>query len=304
MIKRTVEISSPDVALRLKNRQLVVEKQGVRVGSIPVEDIGVLIIDSPNTVYTHSTLVEMSQASAVCVLCNSSHEPVAMVLPVAANSLVSRRKRAQADFPMPARKRLWRAFVANKIKWQALNMDNPVKRQALQVLCGKVLLDDKTNVEARAARLYWKNVFESIPDFKRDRYGAMPNGLLNYGYMVLRSALARALCGAGLCVSLGIHHSNKYNSFCLADDVVENFRPLVDRKVKQLLAQGVDCIGQESKKSLLELLTHSVQSGEYTSPLLIAMERFAANLVKCFENPGYEMEFPELWKSADTKQCG
>ncbi len=214
MIKRTIEVSGFDTFLALKDRQIVIKRAGEVVGSVPAEDVGVLIIDTPAASYTHGTLTAVMENGGVVVLCGGSHTPVGMILPVAGNSLQTERLRYQADAGLPLRKRLWAQLVKAKIKRQAA----VVNSKRLKEMAARVRSGDPDNLEAQAARVYWPQLFGA--KFRREREGKPPNNLLNYGYMAVRAAVARAVCGSGLSPSLGLHHHNRYNPFCLADDLL------------------------------------------------------------------------------------
>jgi CRISPR-associated protein Cas1 len=295
MIKRTIEISGLDVSLRVSNRQILVYKNNEQINQIPAEDIGVLIIDAPTTQYSHETVVILAEMGACIVFCDGKHLPAAMMLPIAANNLRAKRIQEQATMKETHKRKLWQQIIRHKICWQAANMSDARKKQELLAIASRVQLGDKKNAEARAAKIYWKNLFPGHV-FRRDQDGEPPNNLLNYGYMVIRAAVARALCGAGLCVSLGIKHSNQYNIFCLADDFMEVFRPLVDREVKEIWTSGNVMFSQETKKRLLSLLTATVTFENQQGPLLIALERVAAGFVGTIENESDKLVLPVLWK--------
>lgn len=295
MIKRTIEISGLDLSLRVHNRQILVFKNNEQVSQIPAEDIGVLIVDTPTAQYSHETMVILAEMGACVIFCNSKHLPEAMMLPVAGNGLQARRIQKQAAMKEVIKKRLWQQIIRHKIRWQAANIQNEEERHALLAIGRRVQLGDKKNAEGRAARIYWEHLLPGT-NFRRDPDGEPPNNLLNYGYMVIRAAVARALCGAGLCVSLGIKHCNQYNNYCLADDFLEVFRPLVDREVKSIVNSGDIIFSQDNKKRLLSLLTASVFLDDQQGPLLVALERVAAGLVNVVENESYELILPILWK--------
>jgi CRISPR-associated protein Cas1 len=306
VIKRTIEVSGPDTRLSLRQGQVRVEREHQPVGQFPAEDVGVLIVDAPTTQYTHATLVELVNQGAIVVLCGADHLPAAFVTPCAGNSLQVLRLAAQVNAKLPLKKRLWQQLVKAKVRNQAGNLpeDGDV-RPRLLALAERARSGDPENVEAQAARLYWP---AWLPDrdapFLRRRDGEPPNQLLNYGYAVLRAAVARALAGAGLHPSIGLHHHNRYDAFCLADDLMEPLRPLVDRRVRELWKAGRTEIDKETRRDLLSILTATVATGEGTGPLMVALERMAASLVECFEARGRQLEVPRLWTSADTDSCG
>ncbi len=292
MIKRTVEISTDGYFLCVKNDQLVLLRDRQVVSTIPCEDIGLLIIDSKATTYTHDALVRVAERGALVVLCGKDHHPAAMVLPTVANETQTQRVRLQAAATLPRRKQMWRQIVQAKIRRQAavLAEDHPAHK-ALLALVSKVRSGDPTNVEARASRLYWPALFGD-PTFRRKRQGLPPNNLLNYGYMALRAATARALCGAGFHPGLGLSHHNKYNPFCLADDIMEPFRPLVDARVAGLWRDGQKELDADVKRALLELLAEPVTVADLTGPLMVALHRTAGSVVKCLAGQAAQLALP------------
>jgi CRISPR-associated protein Cas1 len=294
MIARTIEISGHGNRLSIEQGSMVVQREGQVVGRVPVEDIGVLILDSMTTTYTHAVLAEVLAAGAVIIPCDSKHLPAALFLPQN-NTLQTQRLASQTAAPLPLRKSLWKQVVQAKIANQAaaLPEGSPV-RGRLKAMVSEVRSGDPTNVEAQAAKAYWRALFEDEA-FRRLPEGEPPNNLLNYGYMVLRASVARAICGAGLHPSFGLHHKNRSDAFCLADDLVEPFRPLVDAKVKALAAAGRAEIDKESKVELLGLLTAEIEVGGEKGPLMVALERMTASLVRCYAGEQKKLDLPLLW---------
>jgi CRISPR-associated protein Cas1 len=293
MIKRTIEISGKGNDLSIDLGSLVIRKDGEPLGRIPLEDIGLLILDAPTTTYTHSVITEVLAAGAVIIPCGRDHHPRGLFLPQE-SSLQTQRLAAQVAAPLPLKKWLWKQVVQAKVRNQAgaLPEDAP-ERGLLRALVARVRSGDPTNVEAHAARVYWPAMFGK--DFRRLPDGPPPNALLNYGYMVLRSCVARAVCGAGLHPSLGLHHHNRSNAFCLADDLLEPLRPLVDVRVRTL-AQGGDIeINRESKMFLLSVLSETVRTGAEKGPLMVALERVASSLVRCYAREQKKLDLPDLW---------
>jgi CRISPR-associated protein Cas1 len=258
-----------------------------------LEDIGLLILDAPTTTYTHSVITEVLAAGAVIIPCGRDHHPRGLFLPQE-SSLQTQRLAAQVAAPLPLKKSLWKQVVQAKVRNQAgaLPEDAP-ERGLLRVLAAHVRSGDPTNVEAHAARVYWPAMFGN--DFRRLPDGPPPNALLNYGYMVLRSCVARAVCGAGLHPSLGLHHHNRSNAFCLADDLLEPLRPLVDVRVRTLARGGIIEINRESKMHLLSVLTETVRTGAEKGPLMVALERVTSSLVRCYEREQKNLDLPDLW---------
>ena len=228
MIKRTIDISEGPTRLSIELDQLVLTRDRQEIARIPCEDVGVLLVDHHSTTYTHAVFTRLAEAGACAVLCGANHLPAALVLPMQNNELTARRTRTQAACLRPLRKRLWRQIVRRKVRGQAENLpeDHPVRKRLIE-MAKEVKSGDVTNIEGQAARFYWPALMGS--EFRRDPDGLPPNGLLNYGYMVMRTAVARALVAAGLHPSFGLQHQHRNNTFALADDLVEVLRPRIDR---------------------------------------------------------------------------
>jgi len=301
VIKRTLEISREPAHLSVRHEQLVLKRDGQVVGSVPCEDIGVVMVDHPQTTYTHSALVTLAEADAAVVICGRNHLPVAMLLPLADHSQVVWRLRDQLNVSVPLTKQLWKQVVVAKVRAQAENIsaERPGHRKLL-ALAREVRSGDPKNVEAHAAKVYWANWLWtaddeeiSVEQFRRDTDGTGLNGFLNYGYAILRAAVARAIVAAGLSPSLGIHHCNRSNAFCLADDLMEPFRPLVDDRVREMHRQGFEeDLNQPAKAELLGVLTHPMQLGDQTGPLMVMLHRMIASLVRCYAGEQKQLEIP------------
>lgn len=291
MIKRIVEIGNPRY-LRLKHGQLVVEHEQQEVGRVPIEDLGVLILDHPAVIYTQAVLVACWEAGVVVVVCDTKHMPTAILMPMDAHNLHTKVLRAQIAASEPTRKRLWQQIVQAKIAAQAKVLlsatgdNSPLPQYTKRVKTG-----DPENFEAQAARLYWPRLFGKT--FRRDPDVEGVNSLLNYGYAIIRAAVARALSGAGLHPALGVHHRNQFNAFCLADDAMEPFRPLVDLRVSELSPEGIDPIlDKTSKARLLDVLTWPVAYGEAKFPLLIALHHYAASIREVLMGEARDVRVP------------
>jgi len=280
MIKRIIEISTSPAYISVKDMQLVLKREGDVVGSIPIEDIGVLIVDHPGCTYSHAALNELLANNVAVVICGKNHHPNGLLLPLDANSLQSERFRVQISVKVPVKKRLWKQLVQAKIRHQAWCLDACQKEggDGLRLLAKKVKSGDTGNHEAQAAARYWKLLLGK--GFRRQRDGLPPNGMLNYGYMILRAAVARALCGGGLHPSFGLHHHNRYNAYPLADDVMEPFRPLIDQMVFKYWSQGEGCVSPEMKKSLLGVLSQDVFLAGEKRPVMNALHFLSANLLR------------------------
>lgn len=282
MVKRTIEISTDGTRLRSRQRQLEIARDNQVLAAVPFEDLGVLIVDSRAVSLTSAVLDDCAASGSALIVCNGTHTPSALLLPFEGNTLHAERLRAQVSAPQPLVKQLWTRMVQAKIRNQAaqLGPDAPCYGQLFAIADG-VKSGDSANAEAHAARLYWRDCFRDVKDFEnfsRSRGGLPPNHYLNYGYMVLRATVARGLCAAGMHPALGLHHSNRYNAFALADDVMEPFRPWVDRRVWQLADAGNEVLGKVEKAHLLEVLTDRAQMEGESRPLLVAIERTCASL--------------------------
>ncbi|KPK88887.1 hypothetical protein AMJ80_10510 [bacterium SM23_31] len=280
MIKRTLYFGTP-AFLHTKYEQLIIEKEGEDKRSIPIEDIGFIIIDNERISLSKTVMAKLLDNNAAVVITNSKHIPAGLMLPLEANTLQQERFSTQIDAALPLKKRLWQQTVRAKIRNQSLVLQ---KKGA-----------DTANIEALAARRYWKLLFTSI-EFKRRPSGDPPNNLLNYGYAVMRAVIARSLIGAGLLPLIGIHHKNRYNAYPLADDIMEPFRPFVDELVHELVSEGEHYeIGTEEKQDLLELPQKTVNMNGERSPLMIAASHTAVSLYKCFSQENDTIQFPEPW---------
>jgi CRISPR-associated protein Cas1 len=277
------------------------KREGQIIGTVPCEDIGVVLVDHPQTTYTHGALAKLAESDAAVVICGRDHLPAAILLPMVDHSQVVWRLDAQLGVSRPLRKQLWRQLVVAKIQAQARNLpaDQPANKKLL-ALAREVRSGDPTNIEAQAARVYWANwlapiAAEETSGFRRDPELPGLNSFLNYGYAVLRAAVARAIVAAGLLPSLGLHHHHRSNAFCLADDLIEPLRPLVDDRVRELHRQGYEELNQPAKAALLEILSDRVSLGsddENTGPLMVHLHRYVASLVRCFRGEARELEIP------------
>lgn len=311
MIKRTLEISRDPTYLSVRLGQLQL-KQGERLAAtIPCEDLGVVVVDQPQTTYSHAALTTLLEQDAVVVLCGRNHLPCGMLLPLGDHTLIVPRLRAQMSATLPTKKRLWRDVVRAKILAQAgnLNRNSPAYRR-LRAFASQVRSGDPDNREAQAARTYWSVWLEDCPNkdaadgFRRDSDAAGINALLNYGYAIMRAAVARAIVSAGLHPTLGLHHHNRSNAFCLADDLLEPLRPLVDARVRELVSDGVPELAQPVKAKLLETLTVEMRTGEFKGPLLVALHRYVSSLVAALEGQSRVLNIPVPCDSPVTAACG
>jgi CRISPR-associated protein Cas1 len=296
MIKRIVEVSRAGTHLSITLGQLVVSQNREAVGRIPCEDIGVLLVWHTGVSYTHAVFTELLKYGAAIILCDGHYLPAGMMLPLDSNTVQTERFRIQINAKEPIKKRLWRQLIRAKIAHQAdvVRDDEPASR-FLRGLRDKVRSGDPDNIEAQASKRFWAAY---LPEFRRETEGGMPpNNLLNYGYMVMRAAVARALCSAGLLPTFGIHHRNKYNAFCLADDVLEPFRGFVEKKVRAMVREAghpgdLGDLTPQRKEQLLEVLYEPVEIAGFTGPMMVGLHRTAASLQRCFAGEQKDLELP------------
>lgn len=295
MLKRTLFISNP-YHLSLKDKQLVVsEKAGMPIKTAPVEDIGFIVLDHPQILFTMKLVEELSEFNVATVFCDSKHMPSSMLLPLDAHHIQSELFRAQISASEPLKKNLWKQTIEAKVTNQAALLDKLGKPSVhLKTIARTIKSGDSDNREGFAARIYWTALFG--PDFVRDRYGDPPNHFLNYGYILLRSAVARALAGSGLLATLGIHHRNRYNAFCLADDIMEPYRPWVDEIAYELYEKYPDALmlEKEHKAELLQLMAADVNIGENKRPLMVALSQTTASLSRCFSGETRKIVYPDF----------
>lgn len=298
MIKRTLVFSNPTY-LSLGNKQLVVSfPNQEKVGkTIPIEDIGVLLMEHQQITISHGLIAALLQNNVAIISCDVSHMPTGLLLPLDGCHTQSERFRYQIEASLPLKKQLWQQTIAAKIYNQARvleDLGHPVNnlfRWSRQVRSG-----DPDNYEGRSAAYYWQHIFRPYLDFYRGRAGDPPNNLLNYGYAILRAVVARALVSSGLLPTLGIFHRNKYNAYCLADDIMEPYRPYVDKLVYEIVAEGKDYteLNSELKIRLLKLPQLDVRFDDFNSPLLIGISRSTASLARCFEGVSRKIIYPEI----------
>ncbi len=292
MIKRTVDISEP-AFLRLRKNQLLVEKDGELAASIPVEDLGVLILQHPAISLTQSLVIACQQNNTVIVFCDRKYLPYSVLLPISeGHSLHSKILQQQIAVSKPSKKQLWQQVIRHKITQQADTLERlDMDARALHRMLPKVKSGDKENHEAQAAQLYWHLLMGNR--FRRDPNAEGLNALLNYGYAIIRSMIARALVSSGLHPALGLHHRNQYNGLCLADDLMEPFRPWVDllvQKIAETDPQPEVC--REHKQPLLELLNEQVQWKDGRLPLMVASHHLAADFKSVLFGESKRLDIP------------
>ena len=260
MIGRVIEIATEGRHLARSRGSMTVSGDGVEEGRVPLDDIAVLLCNARGLTYSNGLMTELARRGVGVVLCGPNYLPVAWLWPMEGHHVQALRMRCQLDASRPLCKRMWQSIVRAKIVQQQNTLDLlEIRSSDLKPLVRRVKSGDPDNVEAQAARRYWPLLFGS--DFRRERFGDMPNPLLNYGYTVLRAAVARAVVAAGLHPSLGIHHHNRANPMCLVDDLMEPFRPMVDYKVACLARSGCEEVTADAKRALAGILTIDMNTG-------------------------------------------
>jgi CRISP-associated protein Cas1 len=298
MLKRTLFFSNP-CRLSTKNQQLCIERnESADTTQVPIEDIGFAVIENPSITATVTTLAQLIEHNISVIICNpTTHYPAGILLPIDGNTLQNERFEAQISASEPLSKQLWQQTITAKIENQArLLQTTGLDAKSLFYKAKHIKSGDTDNQEAQAARIYWQGVFSPIV-FTRERFGLPPNNLLNYGYAILRAAVARALVGSGLLPTLGIHHHNRYNAFCLADDIMEPYRPFVDKIVREIVFESENGdyeLTTALKARLLGVLTCDVMMAGQRSPLMVALSQTTASLVRCFERTDKTIKYPKL----------
>lgn len=309
MIKKTLYFGNP-AYLSLRNAQLVIKLPDVENASAlpealrkqmeitkPIEDIGIVVLDNKQITITSGLLEALLENNCSVITCDSKSMPTGLMLPLYGNTTQNERFREQLNSSLPLRKQLWQQTIQAKINNQAsvLKDCKGEEVKCMNVWASDVRSGDPDNLEARAAAYYWKSMFGDIDGFTREREGIPPNNLLNYGYAILRAIIARGLVTSGLLPTLGIHHHNRYNAYCLADDIMEPYRPYVDELAFQLVQKYGEKLEltKEIKTYLLSIPTLDVVIGGKRSPLMIAVGQTTASLYKCFSGELRRIVYPE-----------
>ncbi len=267
-------------------------QDGQTIGRVPLDQIAAVIVHAHGTTWTNSLLVELAERGAPVVLCAANHQPRSVLLPIEGHHAQGARMRAQWDAPEPLRKQAWKRVVIAKIQMQAAALAAIGQPRApLEFIARNVQSGDSTNAEAQAARLYWPMLLG--PDFRRDPNRPDVNGLLNYGYTVLRAATARAITASGLHPTIGIFHRNRSNAFALADDLMEPFRPLVDLTARTILLRDGPEVISAAKLAFARLIALDLPLTGETSPVSIALSRLATSLAQSFEQRRLALALPE-----------
>jgi CRISPR-associated protein Cas1 len=296
MIKRTLYFGNP-AYLKTTNDQLVVDRPELPAHTVPIEDIGLMVLDHQQITISAALMAKLLENNVALITCNHTHHPTGLLLNLDGHTLQSQRFQVQLQSSLPLRKQLWQQTIEAKISNQAAALaKRNLENKYLLNLAAKVKSGDAGNLEARAALYYWDKFFPETLQFTRSREGAPPNNLLNYGYAIVRAMVARALVGSGLLPVMGIHHRNQYNAYCLADDIMEPYRPYVDMLVYQQVRNHGSFLelSPAMKQEFLSLPTQDVQIEEQTSPMMVAITRTTASLAKCFEGSVRKILYPVI----------
>lgn len=300
MIKKTLFFGNR-ASLSLRLNQLVIKRwtddNHEEIVTRPIEDIGLVVVESSQVTLTAALISKLIDENVAVMFCDDRHMPSGVLMPLEKNSTQSETYSAQIDASQPLKKQLWQQTIIAKIRNQAAALKTVHGTEVGNMIAWSksVASGDSTNLEARAAVYYWNNIFPQYPDFARHDDGDNPNCLLNYGYAILRSIIARSLVGSGLMPTLGIFHRNRYNAYCLADDIMEPYRPYVDMLVCDILAQGYRPeINIHTKRFLLTIPTIDVKINKLTRPLMIAASMTTASLAKCYLGESRKITYPEI----------
>ena len=311
MIKKTLYFGNP-AYLSLANKQLVIKLPEVEnnddlpdiiksesARTIPIEDIGIVVLDHKRITITQAVIAALLDNSTALITCDDKRMPTGMLLPLQGHTVCNERFRNQLDASQPLKKQLWQQTIKAKIENQAAVLHKNNKEAAvtnMQAWARDVRSGDPDNFEARAAVYYWKNIFKDHPDFIRAQDGEVPNNLLNYGYAILRAVVARALVMSGLLPVSGIHHHNRYNPYCLADDIMEPYRPFVDQVVINTMTKMPvpEVLTTDVKRELLSIPVIDVWINGKRRPLMLAVAQTTASLAKCFSGELRKISYPVI----------
>lgn len=304
MLNRVLEISEENRYLSLSRGFILIKDSASVLAEVPLSDVGLLLISAQSACLSKNILNALAEQGCVTVLCGKNYTPLSMVVPLYSNYLFAKILKLQIDASLPFKKRIWRQIVIQKLKNQALVLKffgrisgyDELNRAASLVKSG-----DSDNREAYGAKIYWKELFGK--DFVRDKDGTGINALLNYGYAVMRASMARAICARGLLGSLGVHHDNNLNQFCLADDFFEIYRPIIDYHVYKLVEEGKRDVTPETKKYMISSLWVKMDTCLGSSPVFQSMLYFASSYIDCLESKKPDIKLPEIGLENEELAC-
>lgn len=294
MMKRTLFFSTP-FCLSLKDNQMVINTKEMpnEKRTIPIEDIGFVVLEHQQTSITLPLLNALSDNNVAVIICGNDYMPNAMLMNLDSNKTQGESFRAQMEASEPLKKGLWKQVVEAKIRNQAALLNKLGKDgDKLKPYYSNVKSGDSDNREGIAAKVYWNELFGE--GFVRSREGEEPNNLLNYGYTLLRAAVARALMGSGLLPAFGVFHRSRYNAFPLADDIMEPYRPYVDEIVYHMHTNGVNKLDKDAKSQLLNILFTDTVFNKVTRPLEVGLTTTTASLAKCYMGSVKKILYPLL----------
>ncbi len=295
MIKRTLFFGNP-AYLSTKNEQILISypDKEQETKTVPIEDIGVIVLENQQITITNGLLEKLINNNVAVINCDKTHMPIGLLMPLNGHTEQSERFKNQINASAPLKKNLWQQTIAAKITNQAgLLKEKSIPCRKMEIWAKEVTSGDALNHESRAAVFYWANLF-GTSDFNRNPEGKAPNNLLNYGYAILRGITARAIVSSGMLPTMGIFHRNKYNAYCLADDIMEPYRPYVDLIVTHIIEteDNIDELTIEIKKQLLDIASIDVVIDGKNSPLMVAMSRTTNSLYDCFEGTARKILYP------------
>lgn len=299
MIKRVLAFTNP-AYLSLRQKQLVIRlrtEEGDEEHTAPIEDVGVVILENQQVTITQGLMAALIASNVAIITCDDHHLPAGLMLPLEGNHLQQERFTEQIAASEPLRKNLWQQTIQQKIRNQAAVLAEVGSENRCMLQWAKdVHSGDTTNLEGRAAAYYWKHVFPHYPGFVREQYEVFPNNLLNYGYAIVRALMARSLVAAGLLPTFGIHHHNRYNAYCLADDIMEPYRPYVDRYILNMLdtTEPTDDLTRPLKQQLLSIPVCDVDISGHRRPLMLAVQATANSVQRCFAGESRKIIYPEM----------
>jgi CRISP-associated protein Cas1 len=282
---------------------MIIKRDGDEISRIPLDDILAVIANAHGLTYSNSLLVQLATRGSILVVCGANHFPVAFLGAIEGNHAQGGRIDDQISAARPLKKQIWKNITIQKIRMQAATLkafgENDVR---LEMLTREVKSGDITNIEAQAARHYWPKLMGS--DFKRDRSLGGANAMLNYGYTILRAAVARSVIATGLHPSIGIHHKNRTNSFSLVDDLMEPFRPLVDYTVRILLDRKILEVEPDTKRVLAAILDFDLNMNDNRSPVTTAIQHLSQSLAFSFAQGRSNLSFAKIPQPIEFSALG
>lgn len=295
MIKRTLFFGNP-AYLSTKNEQIVISypDKDQETKTVAIEDIGVIVLENQQITITNGLLEKLTNNNVALINCDQFHLPIGLLMPLNGHTEQTERFKNQINASVPLKKNLWQQTISAKIMNQAgLLKEKGIPCRKMELWAKEVTSGDALNHESRAAVFYWQNLIP-IENFTRGQKGIPPNNLLNYGYAILRAITARAIVSSGMLPTLGIFHRNKYNAYCLADDIMEPYRPYVDLIVCHIMEteDSYEELTTDFKKQLLNIASIDVFIDGKNSPLMVAMSRTTHSLHECFEGTARKILYP------------